>query len=222
MGKLEEHARAALRRAKAAAEPLDPDRWGRDDGESFGYVSAGRVAEAEQTLLRPEGLDVELLEAAAVGGVIKTRWTWGTDRWRSEPRTIDVPTTSKRGGPLSISAAVSLGRKVFVRQLLELRTAEDHEANLARSMDSARELAFEAIADALRDFCRRNGKSEDLVLRSVTGVDPGPGVEATVAHLHPWALAELWKYLLYAAGGASRQFDPGAGVEGMDELPEGL
>jgi len=219
MRKSEQQARAQLRAARAEARPIAPDEWSTDEtGSRFGFVSAAKIDEVASELMAKHGLDVELVEAVAAAGIYKTRWTWGSEAWRSTPRPIDVPLTFDHGRP-AVAAAVSTVRKLFLRQLLELRTAEDKELELAQAMDSGRDVVEKAIEAALRAYCKRAGKPVDVVLRFVTGVDPGRGVELSVRHLPPLQLAELWRWLLWASCGASVVFDPGEAPANTEELP---
>ena len=221
----EAEAREALRRARAAARPMEPDKWGTEEtGERYGFVSCGKLNAYARELLAAEGLEVELLGAENIGGQLKTLWTWGTTSWRSAPVKIDMPWHA--GGGRSASTAVAgahaLARKEFNRQLLDLQAADDAQAELERAMDAGREAAWEAMRDCARAYCRKFKISEDYLLRTLTGMNPGVGVEMTVGHLTPPQVAAVWQWLLHASWDASKAVDLGAPPDDCEELPDGF
>lgn len=222
MHETEQLARLALAAARREAKPIEPDRWDRD-GEDRGRVSFARFEEAAQELLDRHEIDVEQCGGVIAGNVYRTIWSWSWGEYTSRPRRIDIPLEVERGKALAAaSAAVSTGWRIYVRWLLRLRTAEDLETGLSKAMDSARTAAYEAVREALDAYCKRNKCSMDRAIRAFTGIDPGSGVEATVAMLNSQAIAMVWWKLECNLPHESVGFDPGASPRLDDDLPPAM
>lgn len=223
----EAEALAALDLARERCKPIEPDEW---DGDGGSWVSAQKQDDVSAPILAELGIVIEFRGSKLVGGVgISTTWGWRVSKagpmdlsadWRSDSTTIEVLVDRDRGAIPASSGAVTSARKAYVRQLLGLRTAEDHERGLAKAMDGARAAAFGAVKDALRAYCRRYRTTQDHAVRAFTGFDPGPGVEATVAMLSAPAVATLWYRLECALPHESERHDPGASPTMDDDLPE--
>lgn len=195
----ERKARAALRAARAAAQPIEPDSWHTADGRTYGSISAARISEAARQILAAHNLAVELVSAQVVGNNYQTTWSWSWadehSSWTSTPIRVDVPLAFERGEALpAAAAAITTGRKVFLVHLLELRQGEDREAELANAMESAKRAASGEVARAVAAYCRRLGISEDRAIRTLVGW-AGP-VEITTQQLPPFMVANLWARLV--------------------------
>lgn len=221
MDDTEQLARMALADARRDAKPIEPDRWDRSDGEVVGWASARLVEQVADELLERHGLDVIFDGATIQGNNYQTSWRWSWGSWTSSPTRVDVPLEVERGrGAAAASAAVTTARKIYVRQLLRLKLAEDTEAEIGRAMDHARGAVFDAVAQALDAWCRRHKVAKDRAIRDFTGIVLPGDVEATVAMLHPYAIAMLWQRLLVQSPVASLKHDPGASPKMDDDLPE--
>jgi hypothetical protein len=210
-------AREALAAAKRDAKPLKCDRWDRMDGEMVGWVSAARQEQEVERLLREHQLEVVFKGAILAGSTYQTSWSWSWDAWESEPTRVDVPLPQ---GTSPASAAVTTGRKIFTRQLLQLRVEDDAEAELCNAADRARTRVHQAVEDLLAAWCRRYRRSKDGAIRDFTGLRAPLEVEVTLAHLAPTAVAMLfWKLEMNRSDPA---FDVGAAPEGLEPLPESL
>jgi len=213
-------ARVALGEARAAAEPIAPDRWDRVDGEMLGWVSARRFEAVADELLERFGLDVIFGGSILAGLTMQTVWSWSWDGWVSAPTRVDVQT---QAGMSPSSAAVTTGRRIYTRQLLRLRVADDAETDLCRAHDRARPAVREEVERLLKAYCRREKIAEDRALRALLGLVGDH--EWSVTHLPTYQIACLWMRLVGQLGtGASEVYEPGSSplMRRGDELPEGM
>lgn len=212
-------ARVALTEARRDAKPLKCDRWDRMDGEIVGWVSASQQEVEVDRLLQRHNLEVVFKGALLAGSTYQTSWAWSWNGgpWESDPTRVDVPLPS---GTSPASAAVTTGRKVYTRQLLQLRIENDAEAEMCNASDRARTRVQAAVEDLLTTWCRRYRVSKDRAIRDFTGLRAPREVEVTLGHLTPPGIAALYLKLELNLGDPA--FDVGATPAGTDELPEAL
>jgi len=222
----ESNALAALDLAREELKPIAPDQWDGAGAETRSWVSVLRLEEALAPVLAKVGIVIELVGTKLVGGVgISSTWRWRYEGWRSEPTTIEAQIEQRGdlGATAATKAAVTSSRRIYVEQLLGIRQLEDHEGDLCREMDRGRGVALMATKRALRAYCQRYKVNEDRAIRLFLGVDPGPGVEATVEQLPAPMIATLWYRLLCQVPEASVAYDFAApGRFGGDDLPPEL
>lgn len=223
---IEEQALAALDLARERCRPLEPDQF---EGASA-WVSAAHQEEVIEPILAAVGIVIEFRGDTIVGGTVaRTRWGWRAAKggplkleqgWRSETDEVDVLLDAKEFGATGASqAALTTARKAYTRHLLGLRQKQDSETGLGKAMDSARAAAFAAAGEALRAYCKRFGVTTNRAIRAFTGIDPGPGTEATIGMLTAPAVALLWWKLECNLPHESAKFDPGESPKIEDDLP---
>lgn len=207
----ERTARKALAVARRAAHPLQPDTWERLDGRMVGSASARLVEAVADHLLGTAGIEVELEHGKIAGNIYQTFWRWRhAAGWASEVSQIDLPLDYERGSARpSTAATITMGRKIYITRLLELRVAHDPEADLCRSMDNAREAAFIAVGEALRDYSTRFKIAPDRAIRDFTGIMAPTDIELTVSMLTATQIAGLWFRLLCNLPEQSVKFEAG-------------
>jgi len=206
----ERAALVALDLVRESMKPIAPDQSAGAGSETRSWVSVLALDDVVAPLLAKVGIVVELVGTKLVGGVgVSSTWRWRHEGWRSEHTTIEsqIEQRGDLGATAATKAAITSSRRIYLEQLLGVRQSEDLEGDLCREMDRGRGVAALAVKRALRAYCQRYKANEDRAIRAFTGVDPGPGVEATVEQLTAPMVATLWYRLLCQVPDASVAYD---------------
>lgn len=200
IGAAELTALGALDEARSELEAQETDRIGRDEtGEAYGYMSSGLTERVATDALAAVDIEVDLEGVEVIGATVASSWSWRYGGWRSKVTRIQLPTAQG----MSPRGMVTLGRKLFLIQLLRVRVAQHPAADVASAADSARGAVYDATRELFRAHVKRHKLDEAAALEAMTGVPQPHGSRLTYEMLPAQAIGWLYARLLMVIGGAS-------------------